>query len=194
MTFDPVKIDRSLLYGSKELEILDEQGQRCELATLIEDGKTVVGRGSVTYAYLSPDGGWCDKASLTPIDAEGREIQSVQSSFGAPVTHIEQVSLEDYLSHNVRSVYLMRCHEETPELTAELRSGSIFKFPYSFRGGLEADAGFLLAGDDGNIYLAVAISAKIEFVGFQQIAGITEEESEEEEADLLSFDLVSTCF
>ena len=29
-------------------------GRRCELATLADDGKTLVGRGGVTYAYLSP--------------------------------------------------------------------------------------------------------------------------------------------
>ena len=44
-SFDPVKIDRSVLYGFKELEVLDEQGGRCELATLADDGKTLVGRG-----------------------------------------------------------------------------------------------------------------------------------------------------
>ena len=53
-SFDPMKIDRSDLYGFKEVEVLDEHGQRCELATLADDGKTVVGRGGVTYAYLAP--------------------------------------------------------------------------------------------------------------------------------------------
>ena len=62
--------------------------------------------------------------------------------------------------------------------------------PYSFRGGLEADAGFLLAGADGNIFLAVANPTKIEFVGLQQAAAAAEEEGEEEEADLLDFDMI----
>jgi len=58
LAFDLVKIDRSVLYGFKETEVLDEHGGRCELATLADDGKTVVGRGGVAYAYLSATGGW----------------------------------------------------------------------------------------------------------------------------------------
>ena len=141
-SFDPVKIDRSVLYGFKELEVLDEQGGRCELATLADDGKTLVGRGGVTYAYLSPDGAWCDKSGLKPVDLDGREIQPVASSFSAPVALVEKATLEEYLSHNVRSVYLMQSEGDPAGLLAELRGGAIFKFPYSFRGGLEADAGF----------------------------------------------------
>ena len=108
LAFDPIKIDRSVLYGFKELEVLDDRGQRCELATLADDGKTVVGRGGVTYAYLAPDGAWCDKSGLKPVDLEGREIQPVASSFSAPVALVEKATLEEYLSHNVRSVYLMQ--------------------------------------------------------------------------------------
>lgn len=189
-SFDPVKIDRSVLYGFKELEVLDEQGGRCELATLADDGKTLVGRGGVTYAYLSPDGAWCDKSGLKPVDLDGREIQPVASSFSAPVALVEKATLEEYLSHNVRSVYLMQSEGDPAGLLAELRGGAIFKFPYSFRGGLEADAGFLLAGADGNIFLAVANPTKIEFVGLQQAAAAAEEEGEEEEADLLDFDMI----
>ena len=189
-SFDPTKIDRSDLYGFKEVEVLDEHGQRCELATLADDGKTVVGRGGVTYAYLAPDGAWCDKGGLKPVDLEGREIQPVPSSFSAPVPLVEKASLEEYLSHNVRSVYLMQSDGSPSELLAELRGGTIFKFPYSFRGGLEADAGFLLAGADGNVFLAVASPTKIEFVGLQQAAGMAEEEGGEEEADMLDFDMI----
>jgi hypothetical protein len=188
-SFDAAKIDRSVLYGFKEVEVLDEHGQRCELATLADDGKTVVGRGGVTYAYLAPDGAWCDKGGLKPVDLEGKEIQPVASSYSAPVALTEKVTLEEYLSHNVRSVYLMRCEAGAPELAAELQGGAIFKFPYSFRGGLEADAAFLLAGADGNTFLAVGSPTKIEFVGLQQAAA-AEEEGDEEEADLLDFDMI----
>ncbi len=128
-SFDPVKIDRSVLYGFKELEVLDEQGGRCELATLADDGKTVVGRGGVTYAYLSPDGAWCDKSGLKPVDLDGREIQPVASSFSAPVALVEKATLEEYLSHNVRSVYLMQSEGDPAGLLAELRGGDDLQVP-----------------------------------------------------------------
>src|SRR5690606_23371108 len=49
------KVDRSKLYGYKEVEVLDDQGRRCELATLAGDGRTVVGRGGTGIAQLAPD-------------------------------------------------------------------------------------------------------------------------------------------
>lgn len=190
LSFDLTKIDRSVLYGFKEVEVLDDQGGRCELATLADDGRTIVGRGGVTYAYLAPDGAWCDKAALKPVDLDGRPIEPVPSSYAAPVPLAETATLDEYLAHNVRSVYLLHCDGDASQLFAELRRGTIFKFPYSFRGGLEADAGFLLAGADGNVFLAVANPTKIEFVGLPQVAAAVEEEGSQEEGDLLDFDMI----
>ena len=39
LSFSLAKIDRSKLYGYKEVEVLDEDGNRCELATLADDGR-----------------------------------------------------------------------------------------------------------------------------------------------------------
>ncbi len=35
--FEMIKVDRSRLYGFKELETLDENGEQCELTTLADD-------------------------------------------------------------------------------------------------------------------------------------------------------------
>ena len=68
----------------------------------------------------------------------------------------------------------------------ELKKGTIFKFPYSYRGGLEPDAAFLLLASDGTPFLAIGSPAKLEFVAFQNTAGVTpdEEEAAEEEESL----------
>jgi len=190
LAFDLTKVDRTVLYGFKEVEVLDEQGGRCELATLAADGKTIVGSGGTAFTYLAPDGAWCDKSELKPVDLEGHAIQPVPSSFSAPVGLLETATVQEYLGHNVRSLYLLRGTDDASALVAELRQGTIFKFPYSYRGGLEADAGFLLAGADGNVFLAVGSPTKIEFVGLQQAAPPAGEEGEEEEADLLDFDMI----
>ena len=41
LSFQLNKVDRSKLYGYKEVEVLDEKGRRCELATIADDGRTV---------------------------------------------------------------------------------------------------------------------------------------------------------
>ncbi len=142
------KVDRSKLYGYKETEVLAEDGQRCELATLADDGCTVVGRGGTGIGQVSVDGRWCDKQELKPIDVEGNPLTPVASSFNAPIRLLETASVADYLSHNIRLVYHLLPDGDVADLVTVMQQGTLFSFPYSYRGGLVADAGFLLLGED----------------------------------------------
>ena len=190
LSFTLAKIDRSKLYGYKEVEVLDEDGNRCELATLADDGRTVVGRGGTGMGYVDADGAWCEKAKLKPVDLEGEEITPVASSFSAPIKLFETVSADDYLCHNIRLVYQLTTEDDTEDLVDELKRGTIFSFPYSYRGGLESDAGFLLMGEDGNLFLAVGDPTDVEFIGLQQMAALVAEEDDADETDLMDFDMI----
>jgi hypothetical protein len=190
LAFTLNKVDRSKLYGYKETEAIAEGGQRCELATLADDGCTVVGRGGTGIGQLSVDGRWCDKQQLRPVDLEGKPITPVTSSFNAPIALFETASAVDYLSHNIRLVYHIVCEDDVAELRAELKKGTIFSFPYSYRGGLVADAGFLLLGEDDDIFLAVGSPTRLEFIGLQQTAAPIEDEADEEDEDSMDFDMI----
>jgi hypothetical protein len=200
LAFHLHKIDRSKLYGYKELEVLDQQGRGCELATLAGDGHTVVGRGGAALATLDADGRWCEKSQLKPIDLDGKEIAPVASSYAAPIESLQPCPADEYLQHNIRLVYQLEA-EPSPQpspisgegalsLRDELNKGTIFKFPYSYRGGLEADAGFLLSGEDGNIFFAVGNPTKVEYIGLAQVAIAEDENPETEEMDLMDFDMI----
>lgn len=189
LAFQMNKVDRSKLYGYKDVEVLDNKGRRCELVTLAEDGRTVIGRGGTSFAQLSPDRLWREKGQLRPIDVEGKEIQPVASSFSAPIKLFETATFDEYLRHNIRGVYQLSADADLSDLAAELKRGTIFSFPYSYRGGLEADAGFLLQGEDGNIFLAVGNPTKVEFIGLQQLAEMVDEE-ELDETELMDFDMI----
>jgi len=191
ISFTLTKIDRSKLYGYKEVEVLDEQDRKCELATLADDGRTVVGRGGTGISYVAADGKWCDKSQLTPVNLDGDEIQPVASSFAAPIPLTETVSAGEYLEHNIRSIYLLCTEDDASALAAELKQGAIYKFPYSYRGGLEADAGFLLMGEEDNIFLAVGNPTKVEMIELQQPAAVVEEDgAADDETDLMDFDMI----
>jgi hypothetical protein len=184
------KVDRSKLYGYKEMAVLTEDGQSCELATLADDGATVVGRGGTGIGQLSVDGLWCEKHALKPVDPNGNEIKPVPSSFNAPIRLFETVSVSDYLRHNTRLVYHLTSEDDIGDLLAELKKGTIFSFPYSYRGGLAADAGFLLAGEEDKIFLLVGNPTRTEFVGLQQVAAADEVEEDEDETDSMDFDMI----
>jgi len=192
ISFQMAKVDRARLYGFKEAEVLDDAGQRCELATLAQDGQTVVGRGGTALGTLTVDGMWIEKTELKPVDPAGQTIQPIPSSFAAPVPLAEQVSPEEYLDCAVRSIYLMESADDIGPLALELQQGTIYRFAYSFRGGLDPDQGFLLANAEGQVFCAIGKPAKVEFLGLAQAAPAVEaeEEASEEEADAMDFSMM----
>lgn len=186
----PEKVDRTRLYGTINVEALDSKDRKCQLATLADDGKTIVGPGGSSFATLSPDGLWMEKSQLKPVDAEGKPLTPVPSSYAAPVALTKTASIDEYLSHNIKGVYVLHSEGDFSALVDELKKGVIYTFPYSFRGGLEADAGFLLAGQDGTAFMAIGQPTRIHFVGLEQPAALTEEETESTEDDGVDFDMM----
>ena len=168
------KVDRSRLYGFKEMLVLDEEGDACELATLGDDGRKVVGRGGTGVGYLTADGNWCDRDSLRPVNLEGETITPVKSSFGAPIDLSERVTMDQFLDHSIRLIYRLEPRDAglPDSLLGELQSGVIFRFDYSYRGGLEADAGFLISNEAGETFLLVGTGTEVHFVGLQQPASV----------------------
>jgi hypothetical protein len=192
LPFVLAKLDRSKLYGTVDVEALDAQGRRCELATLAADGKTILGRGGTAAAFLSPEGDWLDRGALKPVDAFGDAITPVGSSFAGPIALDTKATVEDYLAHNVKSVYAITTDGALAPLLAELRAGAIYRFPFSWRGGLVADVGFLLANPEGDVFLAVGQPTRIHFLGLDQLPAFDDEEpaADEAEADELDFGMM----
>jgi hypothetical protein len=184
LPLDLSKVERTDLYGRVEIETLDLQGRACTLATLADDGRTVIGTSSTALAMLSPEGSWVEKKSLIPTDNQGNAIKPVTSSYAAAVPLGTTASIDEYLSHNIRSVYEIASEVDLTPLINELKKGTIFRFPYSFRGGLEADVGFLLLAADGTAFLAIGSPTELQFVGLEQAAALSEEEGEGEEGEI----------
>ncbi len=188
------KVDRARLYGFKELKVLDEDGAPCELATLGDDGRKLVGRGGTGVGYLTADGNWCDRESLRPVNLEGETIVPVKSSFGSPIPLTKRVSVDQFLDHSIRLIYHLTPDDQPlpATLQEQLEAGEIFQFPYSYRGGLEADTGFLLANEQNDMFLLVGDGASIHFVGLQQAAAVAgaAEPADEPDADPMDFGMI----
>ena len=185
------KVDRSKLYGFKEVEAIDESEHVCELATLAGDGRTLIGRGGTGLGWIDADGSWCEKSELKPVDKDGQEIEPVASSFSAPIKLFDTATVEQYLEHNIRLVYALELEGEAGDVMEELKRGTIFTFPYSYRGGLEADTAFLLTNENGEAMMVVGNPTQLEFTGMQAPAVVVEEaEGEEEEGSLMDFGMI----
>src|SRR5262245_52051968 len=156
---------------------MDADGRRCELATLAADGKTLIGKGGKAMGFLSPEGRWLDRASLRAVDPDGAPLEPVPSSFGTTIALDRKATVDEYLSHIIKAVYML--DGDGPgmdELAGELRAGTIYTFPYSFRGGLVADVGFLLAGADDALFLAVGQPTHLHFLGLDQLPTYEDEQ------------------
>ena len=188
---DLEKVDRTKLYGYVESEVLDENGKRCEIGTLTGDGHSIVGKGGTALAYLSPDGLWRKKTELQPVDRLGDLIPPVKSTFDATVALDRTVSIDDFLTHNIHLIYRLKAEQEPTALMSELKKGTIFQFPFSYRGGVEASAGFLLLGSDGNVFLLVGTPTDIEFIGLKSPTAIVDaNDASADDDDLLDFSMV----
>jgi hypothetical protein len=190
LPFAMSKVDRHDLYGYVDVETVDESGRKCMLATLADDGRTVIGSGGTAITCLSVEGNWLERGKLVPTDVDGNAMTPVASSFSAAVPLEKTATIDEYLSHNIRSVYQLSCEGDASALIARLKSGAIFTFPYSYRGGLEPDVGFLLMAAEGNVFLAVGSATKLEFVGFDQAGGVEEETSADEADDEIDFSMM----
>ena len=122
----------------------------------------------------------------------------MKSTFDTVVTLTDPTTIDDYLSHNVHLIYQLT-HEQpkdTPdqpvaELLEDLREGSIYRFPFSYRGGASASVGFLLIGGDGNLFLCVGVPTTFEYVGLKATAAVVADAAEEVvEDDAIDFSLV----
>jgi hypothetical protein len=185
------KVDRTDLYGTVDVETRDKSGARCEVATLAADGRTLIPSGGTALAYMSKGGDWIDRSELHAVDLRGVRVNTVASSFEHPIDLDIKTTPDRFLDHSIRSAYLLDTSEGLPaKLKAELDGGAIYKFDFSYRGGINADPAFLMKGADDAIWMLIGDDNNINFVGFAQVAGLGEPETTEETGDDLDFDMM----
>jgi hypothetical protein len=175
LAFGLEKLDRKKLYGFVDSEVLDGTGRPCELAVLAPDGRTLVGRGGSALLMLDADGKYSPRDELRPVRETGEPVTRVPSSFDAPIALSTRASIDELLSHNIKSVYLLSAPMGAGELLAELKAGFIYTFPFSYRGGLDPDVGFLLANAEGAPFLLLGKPTQFQFVSLAQEAAADEE-------------------
>ena len=185
-----IKIDRDKLYGKVEIEAFDEKGREASLRVLAADGKTLIDKGGTALATVTDKGDSIDRTELVPVDADGEKIEQVPSSFGQ-TNVLKPATVEDYFLQIVKSVYLLRPHEDADigGLRDQLSTQQMYTFPFSYRGGIEYDNAFVIgAGDEA--FMVTGKQASFDFIKLNQAAVLDSTEEEEISADDLDFDLM----
>ena len=172
------KVDRAKLYGDSRIEAFDENGEKCEILSVAGDGQTLFGKGGIAFATMNQDGKFVDKSTLTAIDDDGEVIDPYESSFSGEIEIAEKTTVEDYLSHRVKSVYQLDDSEDPEALKEALADGSIYKFEFSYRKGIIVDTAFLLANEEGDPFMILTTPSDIQFLSFKDTTPIEIEEED----------------
>lgn len=190
-----IKVDRTHLYGSVSVETATMEGERCNVATLAVDGKTLIPTGGTAMGYINPEGEWVDRDELQPVDLSGEPVDEVESSFDAPIKLDTECDADVFLDHSVRLVYRLKTDSELPKaIVKKLQSGTIYQFGFSYRGGVGYDPAFVLADNDDNIWMMVTTPNDVQAVGLEQAAicygESLEDDTEDEDTDSIDFNML----
>ena len=178
-------LDRKRLHGFKKRIALDENGDECTTAHLTRDGRFLLGSGSTADLYINDDGDAINRSELVVVDADGKPMPRLSSTLNRR-QDVEQVKLDDFLSHVVTKVYALESEALDPALEHALRDGIIFRMSYRPRATHTDTPAFLLANEDG-VFLMQNEICNYDFVGLGQ--EVPEEEWADETNDEFDFDL-----
>jgi hypothetical protein len=178
------KLDRENLYGKVEIEAFDEKKRPAEIKVLIDKGGTAL-------EMVTIEGDSIERSEIKTVDREGREMEIVKSSFGAP-NDLSPAEFDDYLSLIVKSVYML---DPAPEsdmglLCDHLNDGQIYSFPFSYRDGIEADQAFIIGNAKKDAFMIIGQQATLQYLKLNQAAEFDAIEEDEVSTDDLSFDLL----
>jgi hypothetical protein len=182
------RVDREDLYGKIEIEAFDS-GKPADLKLLAADGRTIIDTGGTALLMIDEDGNSVPRPELKVVDLDGNELKPVPSSFDG-VNILKKSSVDEYLSTLTRMVYYLKPVGEAENVYGSLlESDAVYKFPFSYRGGVDEDQAFVLSNSEG-VFLTVGKPAALEFLKLNQSRDLDSTEDEEIVADEISFDLM----
>lgn len=94
----PVKLERKKLYGWTDIVATDAAGGTCTTAQVDPDGELIVPPGAVKSGILDEDGAWVERSELVAVDAEGKELPIVPSSFGQTIELKDKAIDEEFVA------------------------------------------------------------------------------------------------
>lgn len=143
------RLSREKLYGKKSRVIVDQNDEPCVAGFLTRDGAALIPPGCVASLYVDETNRVVERGELVAVDVEGSPVEPVSSTLGAEQPLEGPIDPRRVLDHLTTAVYQLDAAELGADLAAKLASGDIFEARFSYRGGFEDSAMFLLQNDAG---------------------------------------------
>ena len=182
----PVKLERKKIYGWTDTVATDREGDVCKSAYLSPDDSLIIPAAGLKQATVDAEGRWVDKAELKAFSEDGgQELPILPSSFDSPIELKTKASVEEFLDNDWESVYQL----DNPDLAAAV-GDDIYKFEFSFRGGVNHNDGYLL-NTPGGLFLFAGDKQEFPMLSLDDETTIDDtEEPVEESLDDLDFSML----
>lgn len=181
----PVKLERKKIYGWTDTVATDKDGEVCKSAYLSPDDSLIIPSGGLKQGTVDGNGRWVEKSELKAFSEDGsEELPILPSSFDAPVELNTKASVEEFLDNDWESVYQL----VNPDLAAAV-GNDIYKFGFSYRGGVNHNDGYLL-NTPGGLFLFAGDKQEFPLLSLADETAIDDtEETVEESIDDLDFSM-----
>jgi len=161
-SFAFVKLDREKLYGRKERQVVDAEGNRCYPAWLSSDGAALVPPGGLAMVYVDEGFATIERSALKAVDEQGADLPLQPSTLGVAQA-LEPATPQRLLDHVIYSVYQLQAETLGPTLAAELEAGKLFSAPFNYRDDYALEVIFLVRNEAG-IFGLVGKPSKFDFL------------------------------
>ena len=181
------KVDRKKIYGWSTVDVFDENGSICKLAS-ISDGVHVLPSGGSSLIKFNEKGETVSSSDLVGFNQSGEKVEKVPSVYDGKV-ELKESTIDDYLSLAVKTVYQLNMEDDTTMLS-ELKDGKIFSFIFNYRADYEGDDAFIISNGQ-TAFAVIGKLADLEFVGLNdnetELVELEEDIQEEDELDFAMF-------
>ena len=181
------KVDRKKIYGWSTVEVFDENGSKCKLAS-ISDGVHVLPSGSSSLIKFNDKGETVSSSDLVGFNQKGEKVEKVPSIYDGKI-ELKESTIDDYLSLAVKTVYQLNMEDATTMLS-ELKDGKVFSFIFNYRADYEGDDAFLISNGE-TAFAVIGKIADLEFIGLNdnetELVELEDDTQEEDELDFAMF-------
>lgn len=141
------KVDRNKVYGHVEEIISDSNGELCSVASILEDGQTIIVSGATALKTVDSENKEISKDAIKTVNLDGTDAVLVPSSYDTDAV-LTPGTLDDLFNLEITSVYQLVWEDEAAklDLIAYLGTNKVLKFVFNYRADYEgADAVLITA-------------------------------------------------
>ena len=141
------KVDRNKVYGHVEEVISDSNGELCTVASILEDGQTIIVSGATALKTVDSENKEITKDAIKTVNLDGSDAVLVPSSYDTDVV-LTPGTLNDLFNLEITTVYQLVWEDEAAKLDLinYLVTNKVLKFVFNYRADYEgADAVLITA-------------------------------------------------